>query len=231
MRIFALADLHLSFSKSKPMDIFGPAWENHHVKIERSWRALVSEEDWVLVCGDISWAMQVEEAREDLDFISRLPGKKILIRGNHDYWWKSISKVREKLPAGMVALQNDYFVLENMAVCGTRGWTLPNGNFTEEDLKIYSREIIRAGLSLQKAEAGGHREKIFMLHYPPFVNGRLDPEFGRLFSQYGVFLCVYGHMHGSDHRFAVEGEIDGVKFVFAAADYTGFSPVEIWPGE
>lgn len=231
MRIFALADLHLSFSSSKPMDVFGPAWKNHHFQIEKNWTALVAPEDLVLVCGDISWAMQMGEVSQDLDFIARLPGKKVLIRGNHDYWWKSISKVRAKLPDGVFALQNDYFPVEGIAVCGTRGWTLPGGNQSAEDDKIYARELVRAELSLRSAEADGYDKKIFMLHFPPFNNGRLDPEFYRLFTQYGVFVCIYGHMHGSDHRFAVEGEIGGVRYVFAAVDYTGFSPVEIWSSE
>lgn len=227
MKIFALADVHLSFSTSKPMDVFGPEWSNHHLLIAENWSRLVGPEDWVLICGDISWAMYLSEAEEDIKFLAQLPGKKILIRGNHDYWWKSISKVRKALPEGVLAIQNDYVPLGNLAVCGTRGWILPNDQMSEQDKKIYSREIIRAEISLSKAEKDGFKEKIFMLHYPPFQNRVLDPGFKRLFDAYGVRWCAYGHMHGSDHRFAVEGMIDGVRYVFAAADYTGFSPVEI----
>lgn len=230
MRIFALADLHLSFSNDKPMDIFGPEWTEHHHQIEENWTSLVCHDDWVLVCGDISWAMYLEEAKKDLDFISRLPGKKVLIRGNHDYWWKSISRVRQVLPEGLFALQNDFIPIEEVAVCGTRGWTVPNGQLAEEDEKVYSRELIRGELSLSKAHCAGYSKKIFMLHFPPFADGKLDPGFKDLFSRYGVSLCVYGHMHGSDHKFAVEGTIEGVKYVFTAADFTHFSPVEIWPG-
>jgi len=227
MKIFAIADLHLSLAKPKPMDIFGPAWSDHHLRIARRWRELVGEEDWVLICGDISWAMQLEEAREDLSFIAGLPGRKVLIRGNHDYWWKSISKVRNALPQGMAAIQNDYIAVGDTAVCGTRGWNLPGGNLTQEDEKIYQREIIRAEISLSKAEKDGYKEKIFMLHFPPFLNGVLDEGFKRLFNDYEVRWCVYGHMHGSDHKYAVEGIFDGVKYIFAAADFTDFAPVEI----
>lgn len=227
MKIFALADVHLSFFNSKPMDVFGPEWRNHHLLIAEKWRQLVAPKDWVLICGDISWAMHLPEAEEDLKFIAQLPGKKVLIRGNHDYWWKSISKVRNALPEGIQAIQNDYVPLGDIAVCGTRGWIVPNNQMSEADEKIYSREIIRTEISLSKAEKDGFKDKIFMLHFPPFQNKLLDPGFKRLFSSYGVRWCVYGHMHGSDHRFAVEGMIDGVSYTFAAADFTGFSPVEI----
>lgn len=227
MKIFALADLHLSLSQAKPMDIFGPEWVNHHLRIAENWSRLVGLDDWVLICGDISWAMHLEDACKDLDFIAALPGRKILIRGNHDYWWKGISKVRKALPEGMAAIQNDYIPIENIAICGTRGWNIPGEQSSEEDEKIYQREIIRAEISLSEAAKDGYKEKLFMMHFPPFVNGSLDPGFKKLFHDYGVGWCVYGHIHGSDHRFAVEGVIDGVRYVFAAADFTGFSPVEI----
>ena len=227
MKIFALADLHLSLAKPKPMDVFGPAWTNHHLRIAENWQRLVTPEDLVLVCGDISWAMHLEEAEKDLNFLTELPGKKVLIRGNHDYWWKSISKVRSKLPEGIAALQNDYIAFGDIAVCGTRGWSIPNGQLSEEDKAIYLREILRAELSLNKAEKDGFQKKIFMLHFPPFLNGLLDPGFKELFANYGVHWCVYGHMHGNDHRFAVEGSLDGVQYVFVAADFTGFAPVEL----
>lgn len=230
MKIFALADLHLSLSQHKPMDIFGPAWAEHHLRIAENWRRMVRPQDWVLVCGDISWAMDLEGVTQDLEYIGDLPGKKVLIRGNHDYWWKSISKVREALPQGIVAIQNDFIAVNDLAVCGTRGWTVPGGPvelMAEDDQKIYRRELLRAEMSLAKAEKAGYKEKIFMLHFPPFMNGSLDGEFKTLFADFGVRWCVYGHMHGSDHRFAVEGMIDGVRYIFVAADYTGFAPVEI----
>lgn len=227
MKIFAIADLHLSLAKPKPMDIFGPEWFEHHFRIAQNWKDRVSEEDWVLICGDISWAMHLEEAGKDLNFIAELPGHKVLIRGNHDYWWKSISKVRNALPPRMTALQNDYVVIGDKAVCGTRGWNVPTGNMAAKDQKIYQREIIRAEISLSQAEKDGFKEKIFMLHFPPFVNGVLDDGFKVLFKDYGVAWCVYGHMHGDDHKYAVESTIEGVQYIFAAADYTSFAPVEI----
>ncbi len=230
MKIFALADLHLSLSQHKPMDIFGPVWVEHHLRIAENWQQLAGPQDWILVCGDISWAMDLSGAAKDLEFIARLPGNKVLIRGNHDYWWKSISQVRERLPQGIVAIQNDFVAVNGLAVCGTRGWTVPGeseSQMAEDDQKIYRRELIRAEMSLTKAEKAGYKEKIFMLHFPPFMNGILDGGFRSLFADFGVRVCVYGHMHGSDHRFAVEGMIDGVRYIFVAADYTDFTPVEI----
>ncbi|KUK10654.1 MAG: Putative phosphohydrolase [Clostridia bacterium 41_269] len=210
------------------MDIFGVQWADHHVKIEENWRRTVGENDWVLICGDISWAMDLEKAFLDLEFIARLPGKKILIRGNHDYWWKGISKLRKILPQGMFAIQNDFIPIEGIAVCGSRGWLLPNSNnYLPEDKKIYNRELLRAEMSLKKADGEGFREKLFMMHFPPFNNGRLDAGYRELFNKYKVKWCVYGHLHGADHRFAVEGNIDGIEYKFVACDYTDFTPVKI----
>lgn len=231
MAVFALGDMHLSLAEPKPMDIFGEEWKSHHLKIADKWRQRVKNNDWVLICGDISWAMRLEDALLDIRFISELPGRKVLIRGNHDYWWKSISKVRSILPPGMYALQNDYLAIGEVAVCGTRGWVLPNGKLSPEDEKIYKRELIRAEMSLRKAEVAGYSEKVFMLHFPPFNNGKLDPGYRKLFKAYGVLWCVYGHLHGSDHRLAVEGNIDGIEYKFVACDYTNFAPVEITVSE
>ncbi|NLO89497.1 MAG: serine/threonine protein phosphatase [Clostridia bacterium] len=228
MGVFAIADLHLSLGEPKPMDIFGAHWENHHKKIEKNWRRNVSDDDWVLVCGDISWAMDLKKALLDLDFIAGLPGKKILIRGNHDYWWKGISKLRNALPQGMFVIQNDFVPIGKIAVCGSRGWLLPhNNNYLPEDEKIYNRELLRAEMSLKKAEVEGYGEKLFMMHFPPFNNGVLDPGYRKLFNEYRVKWCVYGHLHGPDHRFAVEGNIDGIEYRFVACDYTDFAPVKI----
>ena len=229
MKIFAVADTHLSLADPKPMDIFGSRWENHCYKLAENWRERVTPEDWVLICGDISWAMHLEDARPDLEFLGKLTGQKIIVRGNHDYWWKSISKVRAELPAGMYALQNDFISLGDIAVCGTRGWTMPNGQMTPEDEKVYRREILRAKMSFEKASRAGFTKMIFMMHYPPFNNGRLDTEFGELFKEYSPAACVYGHLHGHDHRHAFEGTINGTRFHFVSVDFTGFSPLEIWP--
>jgi len=228
MRIFALADLHLAGSVDKPMDVFGPAWERHAERIDANWRARVGADDWVLVPGDISWAMTLEEAAADLAFLGDLPGRKILLKGNHDYWWGSRAKVEAVLPAGLTLLQNDAVDLgEGTGVVGTRGWLPPGApRATDQDRKIYDRELQRLALSLQAA--GDRFERLVaMLHYPPIYAGLGETGFVPLLRDAGVRVCLYGHLHGPDHRYAVEGERDGVRYVFVAADAVDFTPQEI----
>ena len=154
MKVFAISDLHLSLNNPKPMNVFGPVWEGYEQKIFEDWKKKVGEEDLVLLAGDFSWAMKLEEAKVDFDLIKDLPGKKIIIRGNHDYWWSSISAVRKMLPKDIYAIQNDAIKFENIIVCGTRGWTVSeNGKFaSEEDEKIFKREVIRLDLTLKSAK-------------------------------------------------------------------------------
>ena len=167
MQIYAIADLHLSLTAEKPMDVFGEAWRGHAEKLERNWRETVNEDDLVLIPGDISWAMQLSAALPDLSFIGDLPGKKILLKGNHDYWWSAIGRVRATLPAGMRALQNDSIVEAGIGICGSRGWLCPgSSNFSQDDEKIYLRELDRLTLSLQSLPQV--ETKIAMLHFPPF---------------------------------------------------------------
>lgn len=154
MKIYAISDLHLSNSCDKPMDVFGGHWENYVSKIKENWKAKVAEDDLVLIAGDISWAMKLEEATSDLEWIDELPGKKIIIKGNHEYWWKSISAVRELLPESIMAIQNDAIKIDNYVICGTRGWNVPEEGkeFLDEDLKIYKRETERLKLTLMFAK-------------------------------------------------------------------------------
>ncbi len=228
MRVFALADLHLGDAVNKPMDIFGPLWERHAERIDRNWRARVAPDDWVLVPGDISWAMKLEEALPDLRFIDALPGRKILLKGNHDYWWVSRGKVEAVLPPSLRLLQNDALDLgEGIGVAGTRGWSPPEApRSTPEDRKIYDRELLRLELSL-KAAAGRFDRLVAMLHYPPVYRGLGDTGFVPLLRAAGVRVCVYGHLHGGDHRYAVSGERDGIRYCFVAADAVDFTPVEL----
>lgn len=158
MKLFAIGDLHLSHSSNKPMSIFGPNWDNHAERIAAAWRERVSDEDAVLIPGDISWAMQLDEARLDIEYIAALPGKKVIMRGNHDYWWGSISKVRDMLPCCMYALQNDTVELGSVTIAGSRGWICPgsSGFDSETDQKIYDREVIRLQLSLSGATGQPH---------------------------------------------------------------------------
>ena len=167
MRLFAIGDLHLSGAVSKPMDIFGENWVEHQKKIERNWCETVEEEDMVLIAGDTSWAININEAKVDLDFINQLPGKKVFIRGNHDYWWSSVSRLNSMYER-MVFLQNDFIEHKGIAICGSRGWVLPETEgFSEADLKTFKREKIRFSLSLESAKKRGYDEILFMTHFPP----------------------------------------------------------------
>ncbi|NLA46236.1 MAG: hypothetical protein GX866_01685, partial [Firmicutes bacterium] len=227
MAIWAIADLHLSHDRAKPMDIFGPCWENHAEKIAANWRRLVGGDDLVIVAGDISWAMQLSEAAADLNWIASLPGRKLLLRGNHDYWWSSISKVRAALPPGMAALQNDHYVFEDWAICGSRGWICPGeeGFDSEHDEKIYRREIGRLELSLESARLAGRERIVAALHYPPFNRQGSPSGFTELLERYGVSYCVYGHIHDEGRDRLFQGERGGVNYIFVAADGVDFTPV------
>jgi predicted phosphohydrolase len=231
MRLFALADLHLGEAVDKPMDIFGPAWERHAERIDANWRRVVGPDDCVLVPGDISWAMKLEDALPDLRFIDALPGRKLLLKGNHDFWWGSRAKVEAVLPPSLRLLQHDAADLGGgLGVVGTRGWTPPDApRATEEDRKIYERELLRLQLSL-KAAAGRFDRVVAMIHYPPIYAGLGETGFVPLLRDAGVKVCVYGHLHGPDHRYAVKGERGGLRYYFVAADAVDFTPVEIEVG-
>lgn len=235
--IFAISDLHLPGGDTKPMDVFGAHWANHFERICEDWRARVRDDDLVLLPGDTSWAMHISGAMDDLAAIGSLPGTKVLLRGNHDYWWSSISKVREVLPEGMYALQNDALWLNGAIICGSRGWTLPGAaSFDEkEDMRIYQRELGRLELSLKAAEKtleearqnGEAPRLIAMLHYPPVSEKQTPTEVTALLAQYGVETAVYGHLHGPGLAGAFEGMLDGVHYHQASCDGLGFKLLEI----
>lgn len=199
MKVFAISDLHLSVNNPKPMDIFGEVWEGYLEKIFADWKAKVSEEDIVLLAGDFSWAMKLEDTKKDFELLEKLPGKKVIIRGNHDYWWKSISAVRSFLPEGFYAIQNDAIKFDNVVICGTRGWTIAerNQSLSEEDEKIFKREVIRLDLTLASASKMKEEDDVLicMLHYPPFNFFHDDCEITELIKKYGVDKVVYGHLH------------------------------------
>ncbi len=178
----------------------------------------------MLLPGDISWGMSLDEAKADLAFLAALPGTKVLLRGNHDYWWNSISKVRAALPGGMHAVQNDSLVLGGVAVLGTRGWVCPGSTLFDPavDQKLYERELIRLELSLKSAPAG--MPKLCMLHYPPFNERRQQSGFTELLEAYGVERAVYGHLHGKACRNAFEGIRNGVEYTLCSADHLEFAP-------
>lgn len=235
MAIFAIGDPHLSRAQPKPMDIFGPGWADHPQRLFAGWQATVSAADTVLVPGDISWAMTLDEARPDLEDIDRLPGRKVLVQGNHDYWWQSISRLRQ-LPLPTIRfIQNDHVVIEDVAICGSRGWILPGDrqwpDDPEHNAKILAREVARLGLSLESARRSGAEQILVMLHYPPLLAaGEPSPFTTLLSSTPGVRLCLFGHMHGPDASVrAPQGEMDGVSYQLVAGDALDFVPARIWP--
>ncbi len=223
MRIFAIGDLHLpGGGENKSMDVFGELWESHFDKIKSDWLARVSHEDVVLIPGDISWAMSFEDALHDLETICALPGRKILLKGNHDFWWGSVTRLRQALSSGTYALQNDAVIFDGVGFAGSRGWEKIG-----EDGKIQRREIIRMELSLKAAREKGPERIVAMTHYPPFDENGGESAMTSLFEEYCVSDVVYGHLHGEGARNAVLGERGGVRYHLAACDHLDFKLLEL----
>lgn len=223
MALYAIGDTHLSLSSNKPMDVFGGGWKGYVEKLSSGLGAL-SPEDTVVLCGDISWGMSLPEARADLAFLDALPGRKLILKGNHDYWWNTASKMKafftEHGFTTLNILHNNAYEYGTYALCGTRGW------FFEEEQdghneKVFNRELIRLEASLK---AAGDREKLCFLHYPPLYQGYRCQEIIRLLERYEVRRCYYGHLHGGSHRLAIEGNYGGVEYHLVSADYLGFKP-------
>lgn len=228
MSLYAIGDLHFSTSVNKPMDIFGDNWDNHQNKIINNWKQIIKEDDTVLVLGDTSWAMNMKEAKEDLDIINELPGKKVFIKGNHDFWWSSLSKLKSAYKE-ITFLQNSYYRYKNIGICGTRGWLCPNEvKFDEDDEKIYKREQLRLKMSLDAALKDGCEELIAITHYPPTNDKLEESEFTKIFEQYNVKKVVYGHLHGKESfEMGLKGERNNVKYILASSDYIDFKPIKI----
>ncbi|MCR5809753.1 MAG: metallophosphoesterase [Clostridiales bacterium] len=236
MKLYAIADLHMDSGAGKPMDVFGPMWERHCERIFGSWQSVVGEEDFVLIPGDVSWAMHFKEALPDLMGLSLLPGTKLIIRGNHDYWWGSLTQMRAALPKNVRLIRNDACDCGPFIACGSRGWTLPSSNdFTAEDRKIYERELIRLELSLSaarrladkaKAETGEIKPLVCMTHYPPVMKDGEPTGFSALLEKYGVSRCLYGHLHGpAAWEAGFKGEKNGVIYALCSADSVDFTPM------
>ena len=218
MKVFAISDLHLPGKHQKPMDVFGPQWRDHFARISEDWRARVAPEDLVLLPGDFCWAMQLDEAMDDLRAVAALPGTKILLRGNHDFWWDSISRVRAALPEGMLALQNDAIVTERAVLCGTRGWLCPGDSaLSVDDLRVYQREVARLELPL-----------VTMMHFPPFVSPEIPSGFTDLLEAHAVPLCIYGHLHGPGLATAYNGTLRGIEYRLVSCDGLGFKVLELF---
>lgn len=211
MALYAISDLHLAFTTDKPMDIFGAKWLKHDEKIKENWIKKITDEDTVLIAGDISWSMRSDESKVDLDWIDALPGKKIISKGNHDYWWGGISKLN-RMYENTKFLQNNFYTYEDYAICGSRGWILEGSDrFTEKDKKIFDREIIRLKLSLDKAKEAGYENIVVMIHYPPMNEKRENSAFTNLFKEYGVKKVIYGHLHGPSLANVLNGEHEGIE--------------------
>lgn len=226
MALYAIGDTHLSFTSNKPMDVFGSQWTDYVEKLRLGFEQ-VQPEDTVILCGDLSWGMSLQEAREDFAFLNALPGKKLLMKGNHDYWWTTANKMQQFFKENgfdtFSLLHNNCHFYGDVALCGTRGW------FYEEDrgehsAKIFNRELIRLETSLK---AGGDREKICFLHYPPVYHGYRCQEIVDMLERYSVTRCYYGHLHGGSHRFAVTGVQGNVEYQLVSADYLRFCPKKI----
>lgn len=227
MALYAIADLHLSLNTDKPMDIFGDNWANHDEKIKNNWLDMIKEEDTVLIAGDISWAMRPEESDEDLKWLDNLPGKKIISKGNHDYWWTSITKLNNMFQKTKF-LQNNFYVYEDYAICGTRGWACNLGDrHTEHDKKVFARECIRLRLSLDAAKKAGYEKFIVMLHYPPTNEKFDDSEFTQIIEEYGVSKVIYGHLHGPALNRVLDGYRNEVEYIMTSSDYLNFKPRKI----
>lgn len=224
MALYAISDLHLAFNDDKPMDIFGEKWSRHDEKIKNNWTKKIKEDDTILIAGDISWAMRAEDSMLDLQWIDNLPGKKIISKGNHDYWWGSITKLNSKFE-NTKFLQNNFYEYGEYAICGTRGWICPGTDrFTEKDKKIYLRELIRLKLSLDSAKKAGFNKYIVMLHYPPTNEKFEESGFIEIFKEYNVEKVIYGHLHGPSLSRVLNGMRDGIEYIMTSADFIDFDP-------
>lgn len=229
MKYFAIADTHLSGEPpTKPMSIFGEHWQGHWQKIKADWLARVGPEDFVLLAGDISWAMKLEAALPDLAEIAALPGSKFIVRGNHDYWWQTVGKMTAAVGGRLTFIHNSFATAGDFAVCGSRGWLCPDDPyFSETDEPIYLREIQRVRASLAAARSAGHKRIILMLHYPPIYqkpNG-----FTQLMGEFAVEICVYGHLHDEAIKTAPAGNINGTMVHLVSCDALDFKLAQIAP--
>lgn len=223
MSVYAIGDLHLAFDPGieKPMDVFGKEWENHPERLKENWVGTVADSDIVIIAGDISWGLRLEEAMPDLRWIHELPGRKIITKGNHDLWWNSINRMNT-LFDDITFLQNHcYKVDDNTAICGTRGWICPGTEgFDEHDRKVYNRELIRLGFSLEEAKSSGAEDIIAALHYPPTNDKHQPSGFSEMLEEYGVKTCIYGHLHGKEtFKKGYQGIMNAVEYRLVSLDY------------
>lgn len=234
MSIFAISDLHLSFGVNKPMNVFGKLWDNYEERIKKNWCDNVKDDDTVIIPGDISWGMSLDEALPDFKFIHDLPGKKIILRGNHDYYFNTKTKVEKFLSLNNLntisVLHNNAYELNEAIICGTRGWDKSEDTTREDDKKIIAREEGRLKLSLQEGnkikerleEKGVKKDIIVAMHFPPF-----NDNFVQIMKENDVKICIYGHLHGFGHKMIREGIIEGIEFKMVSCDYTDFKLIKL----
>lgn len=222
MSLFAIADTHLSFGTNKPMDSF-PGWNDYVERIEKNWNKIVTADDTVVIAGDISWAMNFDELKADFEFLNNLNGTKIIIKGNHDYWWNTLKKMNEFIDKNhfdtVKILCNNSYTVDGISICGSRGWMFEGED--EHDEKVLSREVGRLKLSLDSAES---ENKIVFLHYPPITTDSKCDEILSVLKQYGIKKCYYGHLHGKAAKIAVDDTIDGIDFKLISCDRLSFIP-------
>lgn len=234
MSIFAIGDLHLAFNENKPMYIFGDNWINHELNIKKNWKKQVNSDDLVILSGDFSWSMYLDDTIRDFEYLNDLPGKKLLLKGNHDYWWNTITKMRDFLKQNKFDnidfLYNNSYNFEEYIIAGARGWSLTNN---EDDKKMIKRETARLEISLKDAVSKYGRDKkiIVVMHYPPITKLSIllneESEFVRIMKKYNVQKCIYGHLHGTSIKDAVQGIIDGIEYILVSADSLNFNLLKI----
>ena len=226
MALYAIGDLHLCLGAPKPMDIFGGAWVGYMDKLKDG-LSVIRPEDTTVLLGDLSWALDLSGAKADFAWINAIPGRKIILKGNHDYWWSTAAKFRkfceENGFENLNLLNNNCYEYEGTAICGTRGWLFDVGE--PHDEKVMNREIGRLKMSLDAAEPG--LEKLVFLHYPPVYTGTSAPEIVATLKAYGITRCYYGHLHGNAIRYAVQGDVDGIRYKLVSADGLRFCPYRI----
>ena len=234
--VFVLADLHLGFSVDKPMDVFGAVWDSHAIRIAENWTSCVSDGDTVFLPGDLSWAIDMAEALPDFQFLHSLPGHKVLLKGNHDYWWSTVGKMSGLLKSSGVDtirfLHNNAWPVEGKVFCGTKGYLFDDDMSKEHNERMFNRERERLALSLQageklKQQAGANMETVVLMHYPPVTSTQRNEHFIRLMQLHGVQRCYFGHLHGKGRNSAVVGQYEGIELAMVSADHVGFTPVRI----
>ena len=227
MALYAIGDLHLCLGAPKPMDVFGGSWVGYMEKL-RDGLQVIGPEDTTVLLGDLSWALDLKGAKEDFAWINQIPGRKIILKGNHDYWWSTATKFykfcEENNFSNQFILNNNHYFYEDYAICGTRGWFFEEERSGEHDEKVFHRELIRLETSLK---AAGDSPKIVFLHYPPKYKGYECPEILELLHRYDVRRCFYGHLHGASHGLAMEGQWDGIDFRLVSADKLNFKPYPV----